>query len=55
MQQQREKKLPKQELILKAERVKVHTPVVGMMVISPSQKGYNKRVRKPGDVTIMLE
>lgn len=55
MQQQREKELPKQELILKAERVKIRTPIVGMIVVSPSQKGYNKRVRKPGDVTIILE
>lgn len=55
MQQLREKEFHKQELILKAERVKMHTPVVGVVVVSPSQKGYNKRVRKAGEVTIMLE
>lgn len=51
----RGKKNHEKELILWEERVKMSILVVGMRVVSSRQKGYNKRVRKPGDFTITVE
>lgn len=55
LQQEKRKEIIKKELILREERAKKHISVIGVKVVSPKQKDYNKRVRKPGDVTIMVK
>lgn len=52
---EKRKEIIEKELILREERAKMHISVIGAKVVSPKQKDYNKKVRKPGNVTIMVE
>lgn len=55
LQQGGRKDIFQKELILREERGKTDILAVEAKGVTPRQKGYNKRVRGPDDVTMMAE